>query len=545
MPSTLTYPGIYIEEIPSGVRTITGVSTSIMAIIDFFTRGEMNKPIQITSFMDFERKLGGLDGRSEGSYAILQYYLNDGQIAWVIRVASGTPLPAMIELRDQASSPQRALLLEAASPGVWGVNVQVAIGHIAGQAEQFNLVVRELSSGSDPKQVLSSEVHLGLSMKTTDPRFVKNVLASESALVRVSARSTAIGLGNIPASTAAPLTPTSTEVEDITSPGVVGSADSKSFFSLGNDPDDPTQEPNDGNPPEDAATLVNGMKTLDTIAPEIFNILCLPRAAALPTGEMQIAYTEAKKYCEDKRAFLIIDIPETTNTLEDMKTWKNVTGAGFRSNNAAVYYPRLEIPDRMNENRPRNVGASGTLAGVYARTDSTRGVWKAPAGTEALLVGANVIHKLTDLENGTLNVQGVNILRCFPIFGCVSWGARTMNGANQQPSDWRYIPVRRMALFLEESLYQGLKWVVFEPNDEPLWASIRLNVGAFLQSLFRQGAFQGKTPREAYLVKCDKDTTTQADINNGIVNIVVGFAPLKPAEFVVIKIQQLAGQIPT
>jgi phage tail sheath protein FI len=136
-------------------------------------------------------------------------------------------------------------------------------------------------------------------------------------------------------------------------------------------------------------------------------------------------------------------------------------------------------------------------------------------------------------------------LRSFPVYGIVSWGARTLNGNDQQASEWKYVPVRRMALFLEESLYRGTKWVVFEPNDEPLWSQIRLNLGAFMQGLFRQGAFQGKTPQEAYFVKCDKETTTQNDINLGIVNILVGFAPLKPAEFVVIKIQQIAGQIQT
>jgi phage tail sheath protein FI len=189
---------------------------------------------------------------------------------------------------------------------------------------------------------------------------------------------------------------------------------------------------------------------------------------------------------------------------------------------------------------------SGTIAGLYARVDGARGVWKAPAGTEAALVGAQGIeYNLTDLENGTLNPLGVNCLRLFPVFGPVAWGARTLQGADQMTSEYKYIPVRRLALYLEESLYRGSKWIVFEPNDEPLWAQIRLNFGAFMHNLFRQGAFQGKTPREAYFVKCDKETTTQNDINLGIVNILVGFAPLKPAEFVVLKIQQMAGQVET
>jgi phage tail sheath protein FI len=152
---------------------------------------------------------------------------------------------------------------------------------------------------------------------------------------------------------------------------------------------------------------------------------------------------------------------------------------------------------------------------------------------------------LTDNENGELNPLGINCLRALPAAGRVVWGSRTREGDDRLASEWKYIPVRRTALFIEESLYRGIQWVVFEPNDEPLWAQIRLNVGAFMNSLFRQGAFQGSTPREAYFVKCDKETTTQDDINRGIVNIVVGFAPLKPAEFVVLKIQQIAGQIQT
>jgi phage tail sheath protein FI len=198
----------------------------------------------------------------------------------------------------------------------------------------------------------------------------------------------------------------------------------------------------------------------------------------------------------------------------------------------------------LNNGKLRSFGPSGTIAGIYARTDTTRGVWKAPAGTDAVLVGVQGLDVvLTDAENGDLNQHGVNCLRVFPVFGAVCWGARTVSGDDEIGSEYKYVPVRRTALFIEESLFRALKWVVFEPNDEPLWAQIRLNVGAFMQNLFRQGAFQGQSPRDAYFVKCDKQTTTQNDINLGIVNIVVGFAPLKPAEFVIIKVQQIAGQI--
>jgi phage tail sheath protein FI len=178
-----------------------------------------------------------------------------------------------------------------------------------------------------------------------------------------------------------------------------------------------------------------------------------------------------------------------------------------------------------------------------ARIDSSRGVWKAPAGTEADLRGITGLeYKFTDEDNGVMNPHAINTLRSFPN-GIVNWGARTMDGDDDFGSEYKYIPVRRTALYIEESLYRGLKWVVFEPNDDPLWAQIRLNVGAFMHDLFRQGAFQGKTKQEAYFVKCDSETTTQNDINLGIVNIWVGFAPLKPAEFVILTLQQMTGQI--
>jgi phage tail sheath protein FI len=215
-----------------------------------------------------------------------------------------------------------------------------------------------------------------------------------------------------------------------------------------------------------------------------------------------------------------------------------------RHKNAAVYFPRLRMSDPLQEGRLAEFAPCGAVAGIMARTDSQRGVWKAPAGVDATLSGvAELTVKLTDGQNGQLNPLGVNCLRAFPVTGRVIWGARTLRGADRFADEWKYVPVRRTALFIEESLFRGTQWVVFEPNDEPLWAQIRLNIGAFMQTLFRQGAFQGRSPREAYLVKCDRETTTQNDINLGIVNILVGFAPLKPAEFVVIKIQQLAGQV--
>ena len=250
-----------------------------------------------------------------------------------------------------------------------------------------------------------------------------------------------------------------------------------------------------------------------------------------------------QQFCRERRAFLIADCDQGAN-FAGLQNGPNNTLTGDNGINAAFYFPWIRAPDPLRENRNEEYPPCGFVAGLYAKTDSNRGVWKAPAGTDASLVGASGLRTvLTDLENGTLNVHAVNCLRNFRTYGNVVWGARTLRGSNDVGSEWKYVPVRRTALFIEESLYRGTQWVVFEPNDEPLWAQIRLNVGAFMQDLFRQGAFQGKTPRDAYFVKCDGQTTTQSDINLGIVNIQVGFAPLKPAEFVVIRIQQIAGQI--
>jgi len=280
-----------------------------------------------------------------------------------------------------------------------------------------------------------------------------------------------------------------------------------------------------------------GIYALETV--DLLNLLCLP--GVTDSGILM----DADVYCKERRAFLIADSPKTVEKPEDMV--KTVSGTALpKTEYGAVYYPWIKIADPLKGGKLRSSAPCGTIAGLYARTDSARGVWKAPAGTEATLVGVqSAAYLLTDNENGTLNPLGVNCIRVFPVYGAIAWGSRTLRGADQMTSEYKYIPVRRLALFIEETLYRNLKWVVFEPNDEPLWAQIRLNVGAFMHDLFTQGAFQGTTPRDAYFVKCDKETTTQNDINKGIVNIVVGFAPLKPAEFVIIKIQQIAGQIKT
>jgi uncharacterized protein len=192
-----------------------------------------------------------------------------------------------------------------------------------------------------------------------------------------------------------------------------------------------------------------------------------------------------------------------------------------------------------------NAPPSGYVAGIFAREDTNRGVWKSPAGLETTIKGTTGVvpwGNMTDPQQGVLNELGVNVLRSFPGIGTVVYGARTLVSDNVAYAQWKYVAVRRMALFLEQSLYASLGWAVFEPNDIPLWNALTQEVQAFMLGLFRQGAFQGATADQAFHVQCDATTTSQADIDNGIVNILVAFAPLKPAEFVVIQIAQIAGQ---
>jgi len=657
----VSYPGVYIQEVPSGVHTITSVSTSITAFIDFFKQGPLNQAVEIFGMTDFERIYGGLDDRSEGSYAISQFFLNGGSDAYVIRVAKNTvanPLKkASVKIKTDTTGGGAVIMeVQAINEGIWGNNLRAAIdNNTTDPATLFNMNVTRYTSTSPKAVALATEKYLNLTVDSTKPRYFKSVIENESKLIRVIHTSfgtadaaklpAAVGTvsgdlaglvqadfngmsgkklkiqiggsvvkdatlpvwtagsitnlrdlrGNLQSAlrgadtTSASFTGINVEVVGTTKLVVTSGHGGDSYattelisitdFSVGDttstllkltaatatgnnvqeyelglpaggdiaalkkdtvggDGDKPGPDEIVGSQGVDPHT---GMYALDYV--DLFNILCIPRASDLTDTEMTTVVSKALTYCGEKRAFMIVDIPGTVNEVQEMKDWLDAH-ANFRNKNSAIYFPRPKTPDPKNEFRLRSVGASGTLAGIYARTDGTRGVWKTPAGIEAGLNGVLELDtKLTDAQNGTLNPLGINCLRTFPIYGNIVWGGRTLEGADQMVSEWKYLAVRRLALNIEESLFRGTKWVVFEGNDEPLWAKIRLNVGAFMQALFRQGAFQGTNPRDAFYVKCDKETTTQDDINKGIVNIEVGFAPLKPAEFVVIKIQQIAGDL--
>jgi uncharacterized protein len=518
MPVTPTYPGVYIEEVRSEVRTIVGVATSITAFIGRALRGPVNDPVRIQNFGDFTRRFGGLWVESSLGYAVQQYFQNGGADALVVRVHNGADT-AEFSLTAGAGT----FGLVAANPGAWGGNLRITVDHLTatGAPDQFNLMVQEFAPGtpfpSGGLPALRTETFRNLSSDAFSPSFVTTVLEQGSDLVRVS--------GPV-------VDPPDPAVEEqVTNAPVTDGIDITDAEIAG--------------PALEAAR--EGLWALEKA--DLFNLLCIPPLDRSGTASEDldpgVTLAAALEYCKDRRAMLIVDPPTTWDDPDDVTSVVvGVDTLGLRDENAAVYFPRLMMPDPQRDNRLQEFPPCGVIAGVMARTDATRGVWKAPAGQDTVMSGVRALsYKLTDGQNGILNPLGVNCLRTFPVTGNVVWGARTLEGADRLASEWKYIPVRRLALFIEESLYRGTQWVVFEPNDEPLWSQIRLNVGAFMQNLFRQGAFQGRTPKEAYLVKVDAETTTQADINLGIVNIVVGFAPLKPAEFVIIRIQQLAGQL--
>ena len=518
MPVTISHPGVYIEEIPSTVRSIISVGTSTTAFIGSAIKGPVNKPFIVNRFSEYERTFGRLWENSSMSYVVSQFFLNGGSEAVIVRVV---PPDAVVAVFENGTS----LKFIAANPGTWANNFKVTIDHDVNpdadnSADLFNMVVKEKigQDSNDNDLFVDVESFRNVSYKD-DGRYFLTVLKEESNLAYVDEATLPVLTGRPSAGDFTVSTTQGSDGSNVDGDDIKGEVDTTTGEK-------------------------SGIYALDKT--DIFNILCIPPPDPqnTPNSFYTDVYVTALNYCKDRRAMLIVDPP--SNWTKPESPLDSSTGVGslsLQSENAAIYFPQIKAPDPLSEGRLKSFPPCGVIAGIMSRTDNQRGVWKAPAGLETSLTGVPDLGLiLTDEENGRLNQMGVNCLRVLPPAGRVVWGARTMRGADRLADQWKYVPVRRTALFIEESLYRGTQWVVFEPNDEPLWSQIRLNVGAFMHDLFRKGAFQGSTTKEAYLVKCDKDTTTQTDIDRGIVNILVGFAPLKPAEFVIIKIQQLAGQ---
>jgi len=494
MAVQLAAPGVYVDEVPSGARAITGVATSVTAFIGRCERGETaltSPPTRIGSWADFERVCGGLSERSELSHAVRHFFLNGGSAALIVRVVPAGATPARFTLGG-------GLALEARSPGEWGNGLRISVSH-GGALDNpgpdgFHLTVTDTVAET-------TETFRFLSVAAASQRQVTNVLESQSKLVRV-----VTGSPMARPAVATDVAPTAAGTEG----GAIGVGD--------------------------VAAAAARLDLADTV-----NLVQVSPYADDGTSVPTNAYEEVLPFCERLRAMLLVDPPDAWVDYEDAADMTGMTA--LQSPNVIMVHPRVRAVDPLKDGLVREFPPSGFIAGVMARTDATRGVWKAPAGLEATLRGVSeLVEPLTEDRIGALNERGVNALATRPVAGPVIWGSRTAFGSDARASEWKYVPVRRTALFIEASLRRGLNWVVFEPNDEPLWAQIRAAVGSFMQRLFVAGAFQGETPREAYLVKCDRETTTAADVDQGIVNIVVGFAPLKPAEFVVLKFQQIAGQ---
>ena len=647
---TYTYPGVYIEELPSAVHTISGVATSIGAFVGWAPKGPTNEAVLVQSFLDFQRQFGGLDSRSLLGYSVSQFFNNGGQQAYIVRLAQseittapaggtapaagwaqvavtggavfftaqnpgawssaygvqvsassgatftasfvyapqGTPLVTLETVTGisvssigtaksnylnftvtgtPTAAPANGLYMlaggvdgdgvkvpgataatatifvpgsttagfafSAQNAGAWGNTLAIGASPAPGDATntRFSINVVTVSPAGTLAVV---ETFPNLSVSASDPSYVVTVVNADSNYVTVKAVGTPTTALNSPFP---PSTPPSAPFA--TPPFLTGGFDGVVL--------DPTADGSGGGLFMTALNSdgsgTGGVHLLDTVS--IFNLLCVP-------GESEATViSNLQKYCHDQRAFYIVDPPQT-ETIANLETLGpagvdttassgNITGQ--YSINSAYYFPWIEAPDPLSGNRPRLFPPCGFVAGIYASTDATRGVWKAPAGIDASLTGAlGLQYDLTDLQNGSLNTQAINCLREFRVYGDVVWGARTLQGNDQAGSQWKYVPVRRLTLYIESSLYDGTQWVVFEPNDETLWGQIRLNIGSFLQSLFLQGAFAGTTPQQAYFVKCDADNNPASSVALGVVNILVGFAPLYPAEFVVIQIQQMAGQ---
>ncbi len=607
-----TYPGVYIEEIPSGVHTIIGVATSITGFLGRTQWGPANLALTLTSFADFERTFGGLDPAYPLGYAVFDFFANGGTQAIVVRLFSDAGVnaaqsvakaandstdadPAKVaaaaktqsdtftaepaktiaagvakaatdaagaagatpqtvkdaakakaaETTDTSSAtlvPQgnTVFALKAMGPGTWGGNlfaildtigitddVAQAVGidknllfNISLYNNQTHVPSDQLANRPPDERIQNVSVWKGGGSRRVD-----RVLKDFSNLVTYT--------GTFPLKA------------DATADKAMKGVTTLTQFTGGVD----------SQPLTDPAIYIGsesdktGMHALDDA--DLFNLLCIPpdQREGDTDAVLKAVYDLALTYCYTRRAMLIVDPPGAwrnrvtllANPAARLAADINLTGEKAR--NAFLYYPRVLMPDLKRGGQIDTFPACGIIAGIFARTDAQRGVWVAPAGLDASLGGVALEVNLTDRENGILNPLGINCLRAFQVAGRVVWGTRTLRGADQLADEYKYVPVRRTALFIEESLYRGTQWVVFQPNDEPLWGQIRLNVGAFMNDLFRKGAFQGSRPTEAYFVRCDRTTTTQNDIDRGVVNIVVGFAPLKPAEFVIIQVQQIAGQI--
>jgi Bacteriophage tail sheath protein len=556
MPQYL-HPGVFVQEVPSAVKPIAGVSSSTAAFIGFADKGPVPgtilpsgrpaQPALITSFTEYGRKFGGFRTDSYLTYAVQAFFQNGGSSLYVVRVipTPGSPPSNNASFATAAiGTGGGALNISAANQGKWGNRIWIVVSPSSdGDANNFKL---QVMYGTTAAEAVGNVVETydnvtfngspTLSPGAANPSsYVRQVVNAASEYIAITADVTA--------------RPANINVNLKANPAVLPA-------QLANGNDGHTSTVNFiGAPATDSNVTGTGIFALDKITD--VSLIAIPGQGDVITVNAGIDYCKNMRPLQD--CFFIGDmgtLPNVTQartdngrpsiaTIADARTFAT-TGIGGQIDKAAgdygaVYFPWIYAPDPIGQGRNPKIllPPSGFIAGIYARTDNARGVFKAPAGTEAGVAGALApFVAVSDVEQDQLNPILVNVIRSVPGSGLVVWGTRTIGS----DASWRYIPVRRMAIFLRVSIYNGIQWAVFEPNDEPLWSSLRLNIRAFMLTQFRAGAFQGSKPDDAFFVLCDSTTTTQQDIDNGVVNILVGFAPLKPAEFVVLKLSQKVNQ---
>lgn len=551
MPPTLSYPGIYVQELPLSTHTITPAPTSITAFVGYThpwktAASTFNTAVQIFSFSDYEANFGGLYTSglidSDVAQAVYAFFLNGGNNAYVVGLQPEVLVGNTSQGQFGNAADNFAFQTQIApDSGVPSVGMQFYALEPCDIVPMTATVTNLRISGASPGVYDTFDLIITYGTRIEVYRSVNLTLlqgTAKSLDKLINGISTLVTVEPITGNSYGTKFPTSTAPAPVT-------------FTLGtivSYPTAPTPLPSGFTgsfSPADFLGVFQANSSLDNV--EIFNLLLVPGVSD------NTVLSAALAFAERKRAFAILDPPPGTTAFQitpGVPPWsiESVIGDVPTSQNGAIYFPYLKTTDPVS-GLPAAVAPSGFVAGVFATTDSTRGVWKAPAGIGTPLLGTTgpvATGVMNDMQQGVLNsptppTTPVNCLRSFA-GSTVVYGSRTLVGTNPAFAQSKYVPVRRMTLFIEQTLVSNLTWVVFEPNDEPLWIAITMTLEAFLLSLFNQGALQGSTPSEAFQVKCDSTTTTPDDQQNGVVNIVVGVALLKPAEFVVITISQLAGQ---
>lgn len=600
MSETYTYPGIYLTETADIPRTVTPATTSLTAIMGMFPCGPVDRAVLVSSLPDFQAQFGGDTVEGLAPYAVQQFFLNGGSGAWIVRLTAPQAALATVDLGD--------ITITAGSPGSWANAYTVALTAsslpTADPYLEFTLTKGAPAAGTSG-QVVERIPNLPADNPAQLARLITAASRYVAAAVRPPAQA-ATGAPNpqpVAATGPVPLAggsdgdwgsdPTAFQravYVQLGNPeppaassgqgaqagpggaaaksGPGGAAASGGQGSGSPQPGSPQPGPPQASPPSGEVAQQPVTPLLDLIAPQVFNLLCIPDLVWLGPSHAD-AVQVAHKYAASHQAFLLVDPPPPEAVAATGPAWSRTTaitpvdnvgvGAspGFTTlartwggnvlnatrNAGAVYYPWLLIPDPASSGAQVYVPPSGTVAGIYAATDASRGVWKAPAGIDASLTNVNGLAdtSVNDTVNGRLNILGINAIRTFPIYGTVVWGARTLAGSDLADSAWKYVPVRRLTDFIEQTLLQSLRWAIFEPNGPALWGSISLEVGAFMSGLYSAGAFFGATAARAYQVACDATTTSEADILSGIVRVHVGFQPVEPAEFIVLSITLNAG----